>query len=212
MEPVLARDDGGTGDEELFVRYRDAGDGQAFSALYDRLGPRFFRIGVRFFRSRHGNESARALAADAAQETWVAIVAGKAQWDSSRGGFASWAHTIHFRCLVHLSRRTPPPDRAAFDEQAMEVPSPNADPDRLLAAGRAIERLSAVVSGDDAALLGVYCLVGTPRHAAASLGISEPALRKRIERVRERVRRDPELRQLLESLGIGASGPLEPDR
>ncbi len=76
-----------------------------------------------------------------------------------------------------------------------------------------IEVLSDVLSPGDRALLMAYYLVANPHPhlAAISLGISNAALRKRIERIKQEAQRNSRLRDLLEALGIGDSGKHGPD-
>lgn len=192
--------------DELFLRYRVSLDERVLSALYDAFAPRQFATGVKFFRSQHGDDAARAMAGDAVQETWIQIFLCRAQWDPSRGSFASWIYAIHYRCLLAQARKEPSGNRRVPLDATPEPEAPSEDPDRRLMARKALERLSETLSPDDEALLMAYCLVANPRLVAVSLGISNDALRKRIERIREAARCNPKLQDLLEALGIGGSG------
>lgn len=211
--PPRSTDLPGAEPEELFVRFRVHRDERALSALYDAFAPRQFATGVKFFRSRHADDAARAMAGDAVQETWLQIWLKRDQWDPSRGSFASWIYAIHYRCLLHQAHAAPSGGERLFLDLISEPAAPNIDPDRRLMAREALETLSETLSPDSEALLMAYCLVANPDTdlIAASLGISNAALRKRIGRIREAARRNPKLQNLLEALGIGGSGSEEPE-
>ncbi len=148
------------------------------------------------------------MAGDAVQDTWLEIVRKSDQWDATRGSFASWIYAIHYHCLVRLAQKSPPGDKRDPLDAAPEAQATNADPDRRLMACQALEALSEELSPDSAALLMAYYLVANPRLGliAASLGISNAALRKRIERIKKEAQCNSRLRDLLEALGIGGSG------
>lgn len=205
MQP-RAPDHGDSTPEGLFARYRDSGDERAFSALYDAFGRKLFAIAVRSFRARHGGETARAMASDAVQETWTRVVRKRHQWDATRGGFTPWLMSIHFHCLVDMARRAAPRGKAgsALPEEDGTRAAPG--PERRLLALQAFDQLLERLGPDDAAVLTTYYLVENTRMVSASIGISDAGLRKRIERLKEKVRSEPKFARLLEELGIGTAG------
>ncbi len=177
--------------EVLFVRYRDGGDQEAFSQLYDAFERRLFAIGVRFFRSRYGRYGARALASDAMQETWTRIVAWRHQWSASPGSFGGWITKIHYHCLLDMAQRAPVDHGPPCEELA-----PSVHPDRRILARQALEALADTLSEEDAELLAVYYLTGNRNLVAASLRISQLALRKRVARIKESLITEPRFREL----------------
>lgn len=186
--------------EELFARYRDLGDQRAFALLFDAFGQRLFATGVKFFRSRFGDDDAHAMARDAVQETWIRVVRKKEQWNPSLGTFASWILGIHYHCLVDMGRTWP----ISFERARACYPAQVADADheRRLLASDALGEVVKALSPDDAEVLLSYYLVERPELVASSLGISAATLRKRIERLKQGLRSNPRFADLLTALGI----------
>jgi RNA polymerase sigma factor (sigma-70 family) len=171
--------------EALFLRYRERGDLCAFSQLYVAFGQTLFAVAVKSFRSRYGGDAAHAMAADAAQETWTRAVQCKDQWDPARGSFRAWLFAIHYHGLVEVLRRGSV-ERARSDV-IRELPSPQAGAEARVAAREELEKLLQHLTADEAALLMAYVLVGKAALVAAAFGLTEVAVRKRIERLRERL-------------------------
>jgi RNA polymerase sigma-70 factor, ECF subfamily len=125
-----------TDSEALLARYTDTGDVGAFSRLYDSFGQRLFATGVQFFRHRYGYEGARAMASDAAHETWARIIRRKDHWGGSPGSFDPWVIAIHHHCLLEMVRDVPACDDIADDERD----APAADLERRVLSREALER------------------------------------------------------------------------
>ncbi len=171
--------------------------------LYATFGQRLFAIGVRFFRSRHGDHTARAMAADAAHESWLRILCNKDQWSRSRGSLGPWIIAIHYHCLLEMARGAPKGDGPTDSEG--DAPAP--DLERRLLARQALEHLSQSLSPDEKEVLMTYYLTGDRNLVAASLGISNVALRKRIERLKDSIKNDARFSELLGALGVDGQTP-----
>ncbi len=184
--------------EILFVRYRDTGDKAAFAHLYDSLGQRLFSIGVRFFRTRYAAPDVRAMAFDAAHETWARVIEKKHQWSGSPGSLGPWIISIHYSCLLAMS------DRRSVRESVLRVSGSDrsasgghvVSPERRILAREALEHLSNELSPEEVELLSVYYLTGDRSLLAAALGISDVALRKRVERIKASLKSDPRFSDL----------------
>ncbi len=184
--------------EILFVRYRDTGDETAFARLYNSLGQRLFAVGVRFFRNRYAAPDVRAMASDAAHETWTSVIEKKHQWSGSPGSLGPWIMSIHYYCLLAML------DRRSARDPALRLSGgdPSASvghvvsPERRILAREALEHLSNELSPEETELLAVYYLTGDRRLLAPALGISDVALRKRVERIKGSLKSDPRFSDL----------------
>jgi RNA polymerase sigma-70 factor (ECF subfamily) len=174
------------GDGWLWTRSL-AGDGRAFGGLFDRHRDRVFRHACRL---AHTRQDAEDLVASAFLELWrrrskVQLVDGSVlPWllatTTNLGRNASRAQRRYRQLLGRLPRVEEQPDTAevALDGHALGVD----------------ERLRAGLLGlrkTDAQLIALVALEGYPVGAAAELlGLSEPAARARLQRVRIALREE----------------------
>jgi RNA polymerase sigma-70 factor (ECF subfamily) len=84
-------------DEELLGRYIDANDQAAFQTLYARYRVRLHRFVLRLTRDSHEAE-------EVFQETWMAVIRGKARYHPTTR-FAAYLFSIAHRRLVDRWRR-----------------------------------------------------------------------------------------------------------
>lgn len=161
-----------------------AADAAAFEAVYEAFRPRLFSFLVRLSRRRD-------VAEDLLEETWLRLVthaAGLADdtrlaawlFTVARNLYASWCRhrALDEGRLLDLLPSWPPPARG---ETPFESAARNETERRLEAA---LARLS---QNDRETLLLVADEGLTPSDAAAALGLAPEALRKRLQRARERL-------------------------
>jgi RNA polymerase sigma factor (sigma-70 family) len=160
------------------------GDGAAFEAIYDAFRPRLFSFLVRLSRRRD-------VAEDLLEETWLRLVAHAANLrDDTRLG--PWLFTVARN--LHASWRR---SRALEAERVSEVvptwpePSRGQSPFAAAARSESERRLEEALARLPLRDREVLLLVGgeglTPGAAAAACGVTAVALRKRLQRARERL-------------------------
>lgn len=163
-----------------------AGDAAAFEVLYDALGPVLFR----YLRRRTPSEE---LARDLLQETMLHL-------HRARGTFLPgapvlpWAHAIARRLLCDAHRAAGRQVPLFELEEADEPADPGGvSPEALVAACQACDRLDAALGVLPETQRRAFALVrleGTPtREAAGRLGITVTALKLRVHRAYETLRR-----------------------
>ena len=164
--------------ESLMARYQARLDEGAFARLVERfLGP------------AHGLAQQllgdRALAEDAVQETFLRLVRRRERYDPSQP-FAPWFYTVLRNVCTDLLRRR------AREAQAMAAASQEGavcEAPRMLP-GDALELLGRLGT-EDRAVLELRVVHGLSlREAAAALGISEEAAKKRAQRALRRLREE----------------------
>ena len=173
-----------------------AGDAAAFEAVYAAFRPRLFSFLVRLCRRRD-------VAEDLLEETWLRLVArGAALTPDTRLG--PWLFTVARNLHLSWWRR-----RALEDASMLGLlpswPEPARGETPFEATARTetqrrLETALARLSVPDRELLLLVAEGFTPAEAAAALGLTPEASRKRLQRARER---------LLAEMGAGgAARPL----
>lgn len=161
-----------------------AGDGAAFEAIYEAYRPRLFSFLARLSRRRD-------VAEDLLEETWLRLVTRAAELrDDSCVG--AWLFTVARHLYLSWCRH-----RALDDWRLSELtpswpaPAPGETPFEAAARSqteRRLEKALARLSTQDREVLLLVAVEGlTPAEAASALGIAAEALRKRLQRARERL-------------------------
>jgi len=161
-----------------------AGEAAAFEAIYEAYRPRLFSFLVRLSRRRD-------VAEDLLEETWLRLVtrATELRDDSCVG---AWLFTVARHLFLSWCRH-----RALDDWRLSELtpswPAPAAGETPFEAAARSqterrLETALARLSTHDRELLLLVSVEEfTPSEAASALGLAPEALRKRLQRARERL-------------------------
>jgi len=160
-----------------------AGDEAAFQAVYDAYRPRLFTFLARLSRRRD-------VAEDLLDETWLRLVASAARladdtclaawlFTVARNLHASWCRhrAVDAARLVDAPASWPPP---AAGESPFDATARNETERRL-------ERALARLAGRDREVLLLIAGGLSPAEAALTLGVGPEALRKRLQRARERL-------------------------
>ena len=170
----------GLTDGQLLARYAASNDGAAFAALVARHGPMVLATCRAILRRDHDVE-------DAFQATFL-VLARKAP--SVRGGAAlgGWLHRVAYRVAVEASVAAKRRRRREAEASAMvisEAARPGLDPDVSLIVHEEVDRLP-----EGLRLPVVLCdLEGlTYEQAAGRLHWTEPTLRHRLVKARQRLR------------------------
>jgi RNA polymerase sigma factor (sigma-70 family) len=161
-----------------------AGDPAAFEAIYEAYRPRLFGFLARLSRRRD-------VAEDLLEETWLRLVARASDLtDDTRLG--PWLFTVARNLFASWGRHRALDDDRIFD-LAVSWRRPNESPFEATARGETERRLEAALarlpSKDREILLLVRGEELTPSEAAAALGLAPEAVRKRLQRARERLAR-----------------------
>ncbi len=169
--------------ERRLVARLKAGDCAAFEAIYEAFRPRLFGFLVRLSR-RHD------VAEDLLEETWLRLVA-RASGLTDDTSLGAWLFTVarnlHSSWLRH---------RALDDDRMTELvpswPLPARGETPFEAAARSeterrLETALARLSVSDRELLLLVAEGLTPAEAASTLGLAPEALRKRLQRARDRL-------------------------
>lgn len=167
----------------LVARLKD-GDAAAFEAIYEAFRPRLFSFLVRLSRRRD-------VAEDLLEETWLRLVAHAAKLrDDTRLG--PWLFTVARN--LHASWRR---SRALEAERVGELvpswpePARGESPFEAAARSETERRLEEALARLPVRDREVLLLVGgeglTPGAAATACGVTPAALRKRLQRAREKL-------------------------
>lgn len=184
--------EGSSTDEALFLRYREHGDLDAFSQLYDRCGPAIFHFLQRLLRDPTAAE-------DLTQLAFLRIHEARASFDAGRT-FRTWAFTIARRLALNWlereghGRRTIRGLDSAESGPEAEDPAPTAE-QRVIAKQelRLVEQALSELTPDDAMVLLLSRYEGLSYPEIASVvGCSADAAKMRVHRA---------LRRLAERLG-----------
>ncbi len=164
-------------DEELFARYRERGDLEAFGQLYDRYASGIFRFLRRFLRDAVAAE-------DLTQQAFLRMHEARSAFDARRS-FRTWAFTIARRLALNWRARGVSASSAAED-LSDQVPSPEGQViarDEL----QRVERTLARLSRDDAEVLLLFKYEGLS-HAEIGevVGCSPDAAKMRVHRALKR--------------------------
>lgn len=164
-----------------------AGDAAAFDAIYEAFRPRLFSFLARLSRRRD-------VAEDLLEETWLRLVTRASDLtDDTRLG--PWLFTVARNLFASWCR-----DRTLHEDRLFDgaLPWPGAlppeSPFEAAARGETERRLEAALARLAPRDREVLLLVGgeelSPSEAAAVLGLAPEAVRKRLQRARERLARE----------------------
>ena len=164
-----------------------AGDSAAFEAIYEAFRPRLFSFLARLSRRRD-------VAEDLLEETWLRLVtrAGDLSDDTRLG---PWLFTVARNLFASWCRHRAVDDDRILDF-ALSWPGalPRESPFEATARSETERRLEAALARLPARDREVLMLVGgeemSPSEAAALLGLAPEAVRKRLQRARERLARE----------------------
>jgi RNA polymerase sigma-70 factor (ECF subfamily) len=167
----------------LVVRLKE-GDETAFEAIYEAYRPRLFSFLVRLSRSRD-------VAEDLLEETWLRLAtrAGDLRDDTRLG---PWLYTVA-RNLHASWRRSRALEAERTSELAPAWPEPPRGESPFEAAARSeteyrLEKALAQLPLRDREVLLLVASEGlSPSDAAAAWGVTPEAVRKRLQRARERL-------------------------
>jgi RNA polymerase sigma factor (sigma-70 family) len=170
--------------ERRLVARLKAGDASAFEAVYEAYRPRLFTFLVRLTRRRD-------VAEDLLHETWLRLVSHAARLADDTS-LAAWLFTVARNLFASWCRHREV-DAARVSEPPAAWPMPPAGESPFQAAARGeterlMERaLARLPVGDREVLLMVAVGGLTPSDAARAIGVEPEALRKRLQRARERL-------------------------
>lgn len=162
-------------DGELLTAFTGRADQTAFAALVERHGPMVVRAAEAILRDRHGAE-------DVAQAAFL-VLAQKAAGLRKSETVAPWLHRVAWRLAIDELRRRQSRQRREEENVRMNTPASPAD----LAAIH--EELGGLPDRYRSALVLCYLEGEPPEAAARHLGLRAAALRKRLERARELLRK-----------------------
>jgi RNA polymerase sigma factor (sigma-70 family) len=161
-----------------------AGDADAFEAVYEAFRPRLFSFLARLSRRRD-------VAEGLLEETWLRLVtcAGQLSDDTC---LAAWlfavARNLHASWCRH---RAVDEERISDLTPSWPAPAPGETPFEAAARGETERRLEVALARlplrDREVLLLVTVEEVTPSDAASLLGLAPEALRKRLQRARQRL-------------------------
>jgi RNA polymerase sigma factor (sigma-70 family) len=161
-----------------------AGDAAAFEAVYEAFRPRLFSFLVRLSRRRD-------VAEDLLEETWLRLVSrrGDLSDDSCLG---AWLFTVARNLYLSWCRHRAVDESASTElAPSWPAPAPGETPferTSRIETERRLETALALLSVRDREVLLLVGVEGlTPSEAAAILGLAPEALRKRLQRARERL-------------------------
>lgn len=183
-----------TADHALLARFADERDETAFAELVRRHGPAVFGVCRRMLANHHDAE-------DAAQAVFV-VLARHSTAIRSRESVAAWLHGVAVRvCRKVQSRRKP---------TAPLVAEPSADPswhDGLRAIDDAIATLPEPLRQP---VVLCYLHGMTRDEAAGELGLNDTTFRGRLDRGKERLRKELARRGFPLAAGLIAAGITTP--
>ncbi len=170
--------------ERCMVARLKAGNAAAFEAVYDEYRPRLFTFLARLSRRRD-------VAEDLLDETWLRLVATAPRLADDTC-LAAWLFTVARNLFASWCRRRALDDTRISDAPASwPAPAPGESPFEAASRNeteRRIERALARLLVRDREVLLLVAVSGlTPAEAAAVLGLPAEALRKRLQRARERL-------------------------
>ncbi len=170
--------------ERRLVARLKAGDAAAFEAVYEAYRPRLFTFLARLSRRRD-------VAEDLLHETWLRLVASAPRLEDDTS-LAAWLFTVARHLFASWCRhRALDSTRVADAPACWPTPAPGESPFEAAArneTGRRLERALARLSLNDRELLLMVVVGGlSPAQAARAVGLAPEALRKRLQRARERL-------------------------
>jgi RNA polymerase sigma factor (sigma-70 family) len=176
----------GLTDAQLLARYASGpedGAELAFEALVERHGPMVFRVCRGVLRDEHSAE-------DALQATFL-VLARKARSVWVKNSLASWLHGVAHR--VASRARSDAARRRQHEQQLAQARRPAfetpADRSRTEAWAILSEEIARLPDRYRAPVVLCYLEAMSYKAAAASLGVTEDAVRGRLARARQRLRK-----------------------
>lgn len=177
-----------------------AGDSSAFDAIYEAFRPRLFSFLARLSRRRD-------VAEDLLEETWLRLVTKAPDLaDDSRLG--PWLFTVARNLFASWCRHRALDEDRLFDGALLWPGAlPRESPFEAAARGETERRLEAALARLPPRDREVLLLVGgeelSPSEAAAVLGVAPEAVRKRLQRARERLGREMQDEPAVLREGVG---------
>jgi RNA polymerase sigma factor (sigma-70 family) len=170
--------------ERRLVARLKAGDESAFEAVYDAFRPRLFNFLARLSRRRD-------VAEDLVDETWLRLVAAAPRL-SEDTSLAAWLFTVARHLFASWCRHRALDGTRIFDGPASwPLPPRGESPFEAAARNeteRLLERALARLPLADREVLLLTATTGlAAAEAAACLGVAPEAMRKRLQRARERL-------------------------
>ncbi len=167
-----------------------AGETSAFEAVYEAFRPRLYSFLVRLSRRRD-------VAEDLLEETWLRLVE-RAESLAADTCLAAWLFTVARNLFASWCRhRALDAERISDLTPSWPVPRSGESPFEAAARNETERRLEAALARVPLRDREVVLLVAgeglAPHDAAAVLGLSPEALRKRLQRARERLAVEMEL-------------------
>lgn len=186
--------------ERRLVARLKAGDPAAFEAVYEAYRPQLFSFLTRLSRRRD-------VAEDLLHETWLRLVACASRL-SDDTCLRAWLFTVGRNLHASWCRHRALDETRLVDAPACwPSPRPGESPFEAASRGeteRALERSLARLSLRDREVLLLVSMGGlTPAEAAGALGLGSEALRKRLQRARERLAAGMEAEGLFERAEAG---------
>jgi RNA polymerase sigma factor (sigma-70 family) len=197
---------GGMPDGELlewFLSQREEAAEAAFEELVTRHGPMVFRVCRSILQNEHDAE-------DAFQAAFL-VLANRAATVRRKDGLASWLYGVAQR-VAHRLKRTAARGRAA-DRRAGERAVDRVGPPAIESDGVILhEEIGALPERLRAPVVLCYLEEKTYEAAADELGLSSAAVRGRLARARDRLRRRLVGRGVAVPAGLAAAGLAAPSR
>jgi RNA polymerase sigma factor (sigma-70 family) len=169
--------------ERRLVARLKAGEEAAFEAVYDAYRPRLFTFLARLSRRRD-------VAEDLLHETWLRLVACAPRLADDTT-LAAWLFTVARNLHASWCRHRALDDTRITDAAATWSARPGESPFELAARNETERRLEGALARVPLADREVLLLVSqaglTPAEAAIGLGLAPEAMRKRLQRARERL-------------------------
>lgn len=168
---------------ELLVLRSQDGDAEALEKLIHRWSPRLLRHAYRLTSDRH-------VAADAAQEAWVAIMRGLSRLDDP-ARFPAWAYRITtFKCADWIRRHTRDRARLKNDIQRQRDLDNRADrPEQSSDEVELLRQEMQKLSSDHYAVLSLHYLDGlSVVEIAVALNIRPGTVKSRLHHARQQLK------------------------
>lgn len=194
LHQIARPSDGSRLDAELIERFVESADGTAFASLVERHGPLVLGVCRRVLRNHHDAE-------DVLQATFL-VLARQARHIRERDALAGWLYKVAYRLSLKLrasAERRRKADQGLPPARPGTVESDITWGDLRLVLDEELDRLPEKYR----APLLLCCLAGRTRdEAAAQLGWSLGALKMRLERGRQVLRRRLARRGLTVTAGL----------
>jgi len=167
--------------DQLTIRQAVRGDEKAFRRVYDHYSPFLWKV---IFRTVNGEREA---ASEILQDSFIRMWKGMRGF-SSQSAFSTWACSIAYNAArTYLTKRKVRWERGG---ELTEEAGGRTGPDRTEQRD-AVERILAGLTPDERFLLTSTAVTGLGfDELSAATGVAAGALRTRLHRIRERVRKE----------------------